>query len=168
MGFNGSDTEVVIPHASVFDITAALTQEMWFKIDTFANSGGGSYPTLIAKNAGNYRWFLQNTSFDLHSRFSGLSDLVTNTTFSTGQWYYVVLTKDSGGFTWYVNGVFDKEDSQTGAMSTNGDDYVIGNWSAGGARAFQGQIANARIYNRALTYAEIQQNYNSFKARFGE
>ena len=167
VGFNGSDDEVVISHSSVFNITAEITQEIWFKADSFTNTGGGNFPTLIAKGQQNYRWYF-STSGTFVSRYAGLSDLNSATTFSTGQWYYVVLTKNTGGFKLYVNGVLNNEDSQSGAMSANTDNYVLGNWDEGGARAFQGQIANARIYNRALTYAEIQQNYNSFKVRFGK
>ena len=167
VGFNGSDDEVVISHSSVFNITAEITQEIWFKADSFTNTGGGNFPTLIAKGQQNYRWYF-STSGTFVSRYAGLSDLNSATTFSTGQWYYVVLTKNTGGFKLYVNGVLNNEDSQSGAMSANTDNYVLGNWDEGGARAFQGQIANARIYNRALTYAEIQQNYKSFKTRFGK
>jgi hypothetical protein len=34
-------------------------------------------------------------------------------------------------------------------------------------KAFGGHVANARAYNRALTAAEISQNYETTKTRFG-
>jgi hypothetical protein len=166
IGFNGSDDEVVIPHSSVFNLTNAITQEVWVKFDTFANSGGGNFPTVIAKGQQNYRWYF-NTNGTFVSRYAGLSDLNSTTgAFSTGQWYHVVLTKNGAGFKLYINGVLNNEDSQSGAMTANTDNYVLGNWDEGGARAFQGSIASAKIYNRALSRAEILQNYNAQKSRF--
>ena len=34
-------------------------------------------------------------------------------------------------------------------------------------RAFGGQMASARVYNKALTNAEITQNYEATRTRFG-
>ena len=43
------------------------------------------------------------------------------------------------------------------------------NWStnAGGSEPLQGNIGQALIYNRALTTAEIQQNYTAVRSRYG-
>jgi hypothetical protein len=35
------------------------------------------------------------------------------------------------------------------------------------SRLFKGRIANVLIYNRELTQAEISQNFNALKVRFG-
>jgi len=35
------------------------------------------------------------------------------------------------------------------------------------AEYFNGVIATGQIYNRALSAAEVQQNYNALKGRFG-
>jgi hypothetical protein len=46
----------------------------------------------------------------------------------------------------------------------------IGALNGGGtalSSPFNGYIALAQIYNRALSQAEILQNYNALKARFG-
>jgi len=40
-------------------------------------------------------------------------------------------------------------------------------WDGAVSRYMNGNIATAQIYNRALTAAEIQQNYNALKHRFG-
>jgi len=90
------------------------------------------------------------------------------------QWVYVCVTYDSDSVsndaTIYINGVSSSSEAQT-PVGTRGTDAAqhlyIGNRGVNDY-TFDGQIANAQLYNRALTYAEIQQNYNSFKARFGK
>ena len=43
----------------------------------------------------------------------------------------------------------------------------IGRWTGGGTQNFNGNIASALIYDRALTATEISQNYNAQKGRYG-
>ena len=91
-------------------------------------------------------------------------------TITAGVWNDVAVTFNAGTFKAYINGVdvgVDANFSTQLSVFASSDPMVIGyaKWSQ---YYFGGQIANARIYNRALTYAEIQQNYNSFKARFGK
>ena len=39
--------------------------------------------------------------------------------------------------------------------------------ASSGSQRFNGKIANASIYNKALTIEEIRRNYNALKSRFG-
>jgi hypothetical protein len=50
-------------------------------------------------------------------------------------------------------------------LSTNAS-YYIGRWNMN-SYYFHGYIAQVAVYNRALTAAEVDQNYNSLKGRFG-
>ncbi len=50
--------------------------------------------------------------------------------------------------------------------STTIDDVKIGQDEATGVRWFNGRVAMAQMYNRALSASEIQQNYNATKGRF--
>lgn len=54
-------------------------------------------------------------------------------------------------------------DSLSGAINTDGS-YRIGVWQS--TWWLNGNISVNRIYNRALSQSEIQQNYNATKARF--
>ena len=73
----------------------------------------------------------------------------------------------------YINGVFVNSTSYTtGGISQFNSRSSVGasynNASPGSPqRYFNGRIATAQIYDRALTASEILQNYNSTKARFG-
>ena len=57
----------------------------------------------------------------------------------------------------------------TGSLSSTYDgvfNYMGGPGGWGGINDFEGKIANVYIYNRALSAAEVTQNYNATKGRF--
>lgn len=94
-------------------------------------------------------------------------------TISPNNWYHVVFMFDTDDRQKiYVNGTLD---AQSAIISGNA--YLTGGKFYNGATAgitlslygtyFQGLLPVTRIYNRALTPQEIQQNYNATKTRFG-
>jgi hypothetical protein len=42
----------------------------------------------------------------------------------------------------------------------------MGAWGAGDGERWGGQIAVAKVYNRALSQSELLDNYNHYKTRF--
>ena len=92
------------------------------------------------------------------------------------RWYHVAVTisRISGTTSVYysqdgVKNVTPVTNSSEGGSTGwgNGKELIIGRGAAGWGD-FNGQIANVQIYKTILTDAEIQQNYNSFKNRFGK
>jgi hypothetical protein len=84
-----------------------------------------------------------------------------------GKWYYVVYTYDRTNEKGYYNGELIATKANTGNISTNADNNLaIGGRSGSGSDAWQGKIASVHIYNKALTAAEVLQNYNATKGRF--
>ena len=81
-----------------------------------------------------------------------------------GQWVNFVITFDNGLVTHYVNS--NKGTSTTLALTgqnpTQNLSYGIVGWFY-----YNGKFSNGKMYNRALTATEIQQNYNATKSRFG-
>jgi len=49
------------------------------------------------------------------------------------------------------------------SLATNNDIGRLGD----GRQYFNGKISNIQVYNRALSAAEVLQNYNASKSRFG-
>jgi hypothetical protein len=59
----------------------------------------------------------------------------------------------------YINGSLDKSSSHVGEVQTpNNNTVYLGTYGSG--EYFQGNIDDARIYNRVLTSSEIQAIYN--------
>ena len=78
-------------------------------------------------------------------------------------WNNYSMTKSGNTYSLYVDGQL------IGAASDN-DNATIGSTSYlarnGATSYFNGKIGIANIYNRALTAAEVLQNYNALKGRF--
>ena len=62
----------------------------------------------------------------------------------------------------YINGTLVKTYSFLAAFPDNTQTVGIG----GNARKLKGNISNFQMYNRALSDAEVAQNYNAQKSRF--
>jgi hypothetical protein len=96
---------------------------------------------------------------------SGGSSSLSVNIIGTG-WNYVNVTRTSSLLlSWYLNGVFSNSSQLTESYSGSGI-WKIGRRAANTSSIYQGNIAQVSIYNRALTAAEIQQNFNALKSRF--
>jgi hypothetical protein len=64
----------------------------------------------------------------------------------------------------YINNILSS------STTTNGN-VILGDFRIGVAtnlnRYYRGNITSFKVYNRALTAAEVQQNFNAIRGRFG-
>ncbi|HVM61593.1 MAG TPA: LamG-like jellyroll fold domain-containing protein [Verrucomicrobiae bacterium] len=82
----------------------------------------------------------------------------------TNAWYFVAITSDaSGNRCLYVNAVCQNSDSGQ-PFGQNNANFYIGASPSYNADYFLGDIGDVRIYNRALSAAELQQLYASSPA----
>jgi hypothetical protein len=94
----------------------------------------------------------------------GINDAFdTNYTWNDNQWYYVAFTRDGvGNWSLYVNGAAISHGTGfTNSVGTS-TNWQIGVMRGGGSNWF-GSIDDVRIYNRALSAAEISAMYNGGK-----
>jgi hypothetical protein len=90
-------------------------------------------------------------------------------TFVADQWTHVAYTYDHGSTTLniYVDSILIDTDTSGTATSRSTTNSIIGkaSWST---RFWDGKIAQPIIYSRALSQAEITQNFNAMKSRYGK
>jgi hypothetical protein len=88
-----------------------------------------------------------------------------------GTWANVVMVRQNGATNnghFYINGVYESIASSATVVDVNGDfNLRLGSGNLFGNYFFQGNIADAKIYNRALSATEASQNFNAQKTRFG-
>ena len=109
----------------------------------------------------------------IYYRTYGLSssDLAVNNTTAgvvNNQWNNIVATWDGTNKRIYVNGVLAATSGTlTGTVTPNttGPAY-IGIYGNFGGYPFNGKVGDTKVYNRALSLTEIQQNYDAEKNRF--
>jgi hypothetical protein len=93
--------------------------------------------------------------------------LTSATTLTTGVWYYAVGTYDGSTLRMFINGIQDANTiSSSGTITSYNTPLQVGRWGTQGNQYLNGRIATAQIYNRALSAAEVAQNYNAQKSRF--
>ena len=160
--FDGSDDSITTsygPQLSDFTITA------WFK----SVGGGLDYNRVVDKDYINGLWIgRQNNianswgggvreSSVPHGRYINLPD---------NQWNMIVSRREGTIHTIYGNGISNFVSGIVSSSALSTTTFAFGNWSIQNAQQLVGNIAQVLIYNRALTPAEILQNYNATKGRY--
>lgn len=90
--------------------------------------------------------------------------------FSYNTWTHVVYSRIAGVSSYgYLNGVYDSADNPADQSIASPADGVLRIGYSGGRVTgyFDGNIPIVRVYKRGLTDAEVLQNYNAQKSRFG-
>lgn len=170
LAFNGSSTYARFQNSTALD-TQTPTVEVWVKPNDVNQAG-----FFFEKGALNTQYSLFLYSGALYWRIIGASDLtpaVTTVGLNTTQWHHLAATYASGtGRRIYANGALVASDSLASTVNTNNGGMSIGaydgyNGASGRSYFLNGGLAVCRIYNRALSLAEVQQNYDFQKTRFG-
>lgn len=152
----GSGTGVVLS-------STAYTKSVWFYLNAYADNN------IVSSDVGGHYMFFQggNKMYNGHSNWAGFpSNYPSTATFSLNTWYNVALTfNTTDGMKLYINGALDSsytaiKTAFTGDGSTNIASYGVGN-------LLNGRIAKVYCYTKTLTAAEVLQNYNADKAKFG-
>jgi len=79
------------------------------------------------------------------------------------QWGYVTCVYNQSHRQIYFNGVFKSQLAEAGVTVDFGSPQIVDPSNF----IFKGNIAIFKIYNKALTASEIQQNFNALRGRFG-
>jgi len=165
-----NSARIDFPVASSVNITNNITIDMWINPTSIVNIGG--VVTLGTGAAEQYAVWTSTSGNKLvlstnwpNTWYQGF----TTTALTNGSWQHMCCTFASGTWTWYRNGVSDG--TGTFAISTfptvASGYVVIGDNHPGGQEYFDGKIGPIKIYNRVLTAAEIRQNFNAYRGRFG-
>jgi hypothetical protein len=156
LDFNGSSDFISIATGNGVPIdNEPYTISTWIKSDSSGSRG------IIGW--GNYGSFNQVNAFRLHEtnkllNYWWANDLTATSGDLTGNWYHVVAKFDGVTREIIVNNESKGTDTPVGHIVPNTNNFRIG--STNGGEYFNGLIDDVRVYNRALTLAEIQALYN--------
>jgi len=182
--FNGSNSWAAVDSPVNLPTTGDSTVLIWCRPDSTGPSNQytglvsyGSRFTADPSNARLLSLYTSGTTMYVSSAYWG-NDYVPNSLAVTANaWNMVGMIARGGGIsnntTLYSGNAAGGLLSQTGTSSAAGRTFntTVANLAFGmtdyPGRYFKGDIAVVMIYNRELTSAEITQNYNYFKTRFG-
>ena len=144
----------------------AYTKSFWFKLSSYGTNNN------VVSGDSQFSYFGGGTKLQNgHSSWSSFGAFTSVTTFNLNTWYHACVTFNTAtGMALYVNGVLDSTYVSTGANPTNvavGGTGRVDIAQYGGGNFLAGSIGQVMIYNRALTAAEAQQNYNALAPRYG-
>lgn len=137
-------------------------------------TSGGSYGNLIGdyytnSTATTGEWQIMmgpSSQFNLYKVGPGYIISNVSSGFSNNTWINIVVTRAGSAVTMYANTNIISTGTDTTSYGTVTGNLNIGIDGNNSSEAFPGKIANVKLYNRALTSTEIQQNYQQYKSRF--
>jgi hypothetical protein len=168
--FNGSSTYATAPENSLFN-TDTLTIECWARTSSINQNG-----FFFEKGTVNsqYAIFIEGTQIKIRTStaISGVADLqfTAASYIQANVWFLVTASYNNGLKRFYINGVLLGTQTVTGGFTINASGMSIGAYGGfSGAKAYyySGDIANVKFYNIVLTDAEVSQNYEATRTRFG-
>ena len=159
--FNGSGDEVEVPYNPALNQADTFTITAWINV---AIGSGGHRAVVSCRDdfpARGYILYVQpddSPSLWVGYGYTNAWYSATGAVINEGQWVHVAGTYDRGALTLYVNGVMEAEATASTFGINTTQELLIGAGSNEGPTHdyfFQGQIDDARIYDRALSEAEI-------------
>ena len=98
--------------------------------------------------------------------FDGTWRLTAGFTPTVGVWYHTAVTYNGSTIIQYQYGASQSTLNYVGTPTgSGGSSYIMRRWDD--PNFLDGFLPQLRIYNRALTAAEILKNYNVTKSRYG-
>ena len=153
--FNGTNSVVTVSNNASLALSTGMTLEAWV-YPTVWMSGA---QTVIMKEGATAEAYLLDANNSTNQPMSavwtgGEVAVGGNGQIPPNQWTHLATTYDGQYQSLYVNGVLVNVMPQTGVLATSTGALRIGGNSLWG-NFFQGYIDEVRIYNRALTNAQI-------------
>jgi hypothetical protein len=164
-----------VPMSSTLRV-ANITQEAWVYLSGTADQVfiGSQYGT--ASNNSFALW-LQNGTFYFGVNTGGTFYTAASSASSTSTWYHLIHTYNGTTQYLYINGVLvtTNNSAASGNISYDtsntllaiGADFNGTGYNVGPSVYTNGKMPVVRIYNIALSAAQVLQNYNATKGRFG-
>jgi chitodextrinase len=160
LSFNGTNARVDINDAASLHLTTAMTLEAWVNPSAVSSA----WRDLVYK--GNDNYYLMATTD--HSSLPGggiiaggtYAETFGTTILATNTWTHLATTYDGATLRLFVNGVQVSSVAKTGTILTSTNPLQLGGDSIYG-QYFQGLIDEVRVYNVALTAAQIQADMNT-------
>jgi hypothetical protein len=172
--FDGTDEWIKGPaDGSDMDLNVHVSMSCWVWWDR-----GGTGNSIVAKEkvgSAQYVMGRASTGFGFYwaLNLDGVwTNPLTTETLSNDQWYHITGTYDGVSMEQYIDGVLVKSTAATGAISGDSSPFYIGglDWAHNGSTPDEwlaGRLSTVQVYNKGLTAAEVLQNYNATRGRFG-
>lgn len=160
--FDGVDDFIELSNWGILTGNASYTYDLFFQKRSNVDSNWVSYGTR-SNNSMNQVGIFNNTI--------GILNYANDTTIAASEilnnvWYQMTATHDGTTTKLYFNAILRNQKSTT---YTFGSTNLFLGRAAGAGTTYNAPISlsSLKIYDRALSAAEIQQNFNAIRGRYG-
>ncbi len=157
MSFDGTDDYVEVGSTTIISDND-FSIGVWVK--RTAELGAGTYWGVLSQGYA----ILYDKNSKIGFYYNG-ADHDSSFDAPLNQWIYIVISKDSSGFNFYKNGVFDSFVSEIGTTADNSANFIIGKYYQG-VKYYPGLIDEVKIFNYALTAEQVKTEYNGGAVNF--
>ena len=162
LSFNGTSSSVAVNDSASLDLTTGMTLEAWVNPTAL---GATNWRTAVAKQTASglaYALYANNGGARPAGQVTigGEQNAIGAAQLPVNAWSHLATSYDGATLRLYVNGTQVASKAQTGTMPVSTAQLRIGGNTIWG-EYFSGLIDEVRVYNRALTVAEIQTDMNA-------
>jgi hypothetical protein len=176
--FNNIATQSSLVQDSATIKPTSVTVSAWVYMSVYNPLGDfdGSYPTIVWKtndglSGSQASYGLTLVAGQVPRLTIAPSVIISATVFPLNVWVNLVgtYTAGSGAMILYRNGEVDTTGTGPAAITYTTELLSVGTRTLTGASQYpwNGNISQVTVYNRVLSAAEVAQNYNAVKGRYG-
>jgi hypothetical protein len=170
--FDGTGDYLDLGSDITFKASGGWTVESWVRPEA-VSSGPYNFIGSATINYNSWYWSVLNSRLAMWDLGPGNVWKYGNTYLSTGQWYHTVLVSDPDNTSYYIylNGEDDMSSSWSsynGSWQSSKAGLMVrdfGRGSAAHSRYWDGQISSVKIYDKALSAAEVKKSFNRGRHR---
>ncbi|MGI8686135.1 MAG: LamG-like jellyroll fold domain-containing protein, partial [Acidimicrobiales bacterium] len=163
LSFNGTNATVVVPDANSLDLTTGMTLEAWVRPNA---SMGSTWRTALMKEQPSqlvYGLYANGDAGRPRGQLSiaaGERGVAGTAAVPANAWTHLAATYNGSVLSFYTNGVLVASEVVSGNILTSTTALRVGGNAAWG-EFFNGLIDEVRVYNRALSTAEVANDMNT-------
>lgn len=162
--FDGINDHIRVPNHPSLNFQESITINFWMNLGVFLDGeacalshGSGEDRWNVSITNERVRWTLRTD----HGVDSGIKDLDSESSLDIDTYYNVTVYYDGSDFEIYLNGELDSFSSWSGQILSTAIDLLVGQaLPADNSLNFKGVIDDIRIFNYALSVAEIEAFYH--------
>lgn len=157
--FNGTSAYIEVADSdSLREVGQTVTLSAWINIDDWDNGWASIMCKGIADGNRQYGIQISNTGYWLVNKYneSKANDLTVDQSPKIGSWCHVAMTYTPEFVSAYLNGELIGTMTPLGSLVENSEPLYIGVDLPGGDEYLVGDMDEVRIYNRALSAAEVR------------
>jgi YVTN family beta-propeller protein len=158
LSFNGATNVVGVPGSPSVALTSAMTLEAWVNPSSVTG-----WRTVLLKEGATamaYELYANNADVSRAAAYyttpaGALRGITGTSPIAVNTWTHLAATYDGTTMKFYVNGAVVRSVLRAGAIDTTSGPLNVGGNFVWGGEYFAGLIDDVRVYNRALSDAEV-------------